>query len=71
MGYSLSTEKFFSLSLLTALTEGIGQTKPLIGFCMLVFTQILLHYLCYVPNQVIVPVSIEWVALNMEINAAK
>jgi uncharacterized protein DUF3368 len=38
------------LSLLTALIEDIGQTKPLIDFCMLVSTQILHLYLCYVPN---------------------
>ena len=31
---------------LTALIGDIGQTKPLIGFCMLVFTQILHLYLC-------------------------
>ena len=41
----LSTEKLFSLSLHTALIGDIGQTKPLIGFCMLVFMQILHLYL--------------------------
>jgi len=60
MGCFLNTEELFSLSLLTALIGDIGHTKPLIGFCMLVSTQTLHRYLCYVPNHRIETVVVRY-----------